>query len=159
MMKAFQVLGILVAIALIIFAVAFPTPEKRIRVSEYGWDKPWHDEYGEEYVGGDAYNYQMEASLKAGYMSGVLAMKSITFVGGLLLFFTSVYSCIRCKIIEAQTSLLVKLTDETANHEKTFRQMKEESERQSAILQNICTMLENSVKPDEDAAEPADLMN
>lgn len=80
-MKGSQVLGIILAIALIVFGVVFPTPEKHIRVSGYDYDNPWTDSYGEEYVGGDAYNYQMEASLKAGYMGGVLAMKSITFAG------------------------------------------------------------------------------
>lgn len=104
-MKTSQVFGIILAVALIIFAVAFPVPEKHIMVSSYSWDHGWTDSYGDEYVGGDAYNYQMEASLKSGYMGGVLAMKSISFVGGLLLLFITLYSHLKCKSIEEQTHL------------------------------------------------------
>ena len=110
-MKASQIFGIIFAIALIAFAIIFPTPEKYLRVSSYSYsyDNTWTDKSGTEYVGGDAYNYQMEASLKAGYMSGVLAMKSIAFVGGLLLFFLSLYSRVKCAAIEEQTRTLVSL--------------------------------------------------
>ena len=129
-MKASQVFGIILAIALIAFGIAFPTPEKHLRVSSYSYDEPWHDEYGEEYVGGDAYNYQMEASLKAGYMSGVLAMKSITFVAGILLFFLTLYSRIKCEAIEEQTHLLSKYIETSTNHGKTLEKIFEVANNQ-----------------------------
>ena len=39
----------------------------------------------EEYVGGDAYNYIIGASLIGGKIAGVMSMKSIFIVGGLLI--------------------------------------------------------------------------
>ena len=110
-MKASQVFGIILAIALITFAIAYPVPETHVRVSESwsAYDNSWSDAYGAEYLGGDAYNYIVEASLKGGYVSGVLAMKAITFVGGLLLFFLALYSHLKCSRIEQQTNLLSEL--------------------------------------------------
>ncbi len=105
-MKGSQVFGIIIAIAMIIFSIAFPIPEKHLRTSSYAYNNSWKDESGEEYVGGDAYNYQMEASLKAGYMSGVLALKAIFLVGGILLFFLTLYSRIKCVAIEKQNRLI-----------------------------------------------------
>lgn len=93
-MKVQHILGIVSAVALILFAVFYPVPEKQIDVgSPYSdYENKWSEEKGAAYVGGDAYNLQIEASLKAGYMSGVLAMKSVTFVGGVLLLFLTIYS-------------------------------------------------------------------
>ncbi len=93
-MKGSHVLGILVALVLIVFGAVYPVPDKGIYVSSSytAYDKTWIENTGAEYLGGDAYNYQVEASLKAGYMSGVLAMKSITFASGILLFFITLYS-------------------------------------------------------------------
>lgn len=92
-MKAFCIIGIIIAIAMVIFAAAYPVPEKYVFVSSlsYAYDSPWNENTGAEYIGGDAYNYQIEASLKAGYLSGVLTMKTIMFVGGILLFFLSCF--------------------------------------------------------------------
>lgn len=93
-MKGWSVFGIIVALAIIAFGVFYPVPEKRVNVDEnykaYSYD--WNENKGAQYLGGDAYNYQVEASLKAGYMAGVLAMKAITFVGGILLFFISIFA-------------------------------------------------------------------
>ena len=88
-MKVSHILGIILSLVLIVFSLAYPIPEKHVYVYSssdayyYSWDK----NIGAEYLGGDAYNYQVEASLKAGYFTGVVSMKSIVFVGGLLLFF------------------------------------------------------------------------
>lgn len=40
--------------------------------------------YIEEYVGGDAYNYIIGASLVAGHIAGTLTMKAVFVVGGAL---------------------------------------------------------------------------
>ncbi len=102
------------SVALIIFGAVYPTPEKKLQVSPYyfKYDK-WSDDNGIEYVGGDAYNYQIEASLKGGYMSGVIAMKSICIVGGLLLLFISIFEGIRMKAIEQVSIRLVQGPQET----------------------------------------------
>jgi len=93
-MKFFQVLGILIAISLILFGILYPVPEKYVDVKSgrNAYYSEWSDNYGAEYLGGDAYNYQVEASLKAGYFSGTMTLKSLTFVSGILLFFMSIYS-------------------------------------------------------------------
>lgn len=87
-MKAFYVFCAIVAIALIIFGIAYPLPGKYVNVSEkyIPYDEVWwKDDTGKEYINGDCYNYQIEASLKSGYMSGGMTMKSISFVGGWIL--------------------------------------------------------------------------
>lgn len=87
-MKAFYVLCAIVAIAMIIFGIAYPLPGKYVNVSEkyIPYDEVWwKDDTGKEYINGDCYNYQIEASLKSGYMSGGMTMKSISFVGGWIL--------------------------------------------------------------------------
>ena len=87
-MKAFYVLCAIVAIALIIFGIAYPLPGKCVNVSEKYIPRDeisWKDDIGREYINGDCYNYQIEASLKSGYMSGGMTMKSISFVGGWIL--------------------------------------------------------------------------
>lgn len=149
-MKGSQVLGIILAIALIVFGVVFPTPEKHIRVSRYGYDKPWTDSYGEEYVGGDAYNFQMEASLKAGYMGGVLAMKSITFVGGLLLFFLTLYSRVKCAAIEVQTRKLSECVDTAEKYGKLLEKISESAEGQKAVLNALSDTLDKHFSPNEE---------
>ena len=102
-MKGVHVFGIIIALALIIFGAVYPVPEKHMAVSgSYGaYDYPWSKNIGAEYINNDSSNYQIEASLKAGYVSGVLAMKAITFVGGLLIFLLTLYSHIKCSAIEA----------------------------------------------------------
>lgn len=132
-MKCSQVIGIILAVALIVFGVVFPTPEKPLLVIGYS-DRTWSDEWGTKYVGGDAYNYQIEASLKAGYMGGVLAMKSITFVGGLLLFFLTLYSRVKCAAIEEQTRKLSECADNTTKYGKLLEKISESADEQKAVL-------------------------
>lgn len=151
-MKASQVLGIILAIALIIFGVIFPAPEKHLYVSSYSYsDKTWADEWGEEYVGGDAYNYQMEASLKAGYMGGVLAMKSIAFVGGLLLFFLTLYSRVKCAAIEEQTRKLSDLANTAEKYGKALEKISESADGQKAILNALSDTLDKYISPAEES--------
>ena len=107
MMKLSHVIGILAAIALIIFGSVFPVPEKHLFVSSSSYSqREWTDKFGDEYVGGDAYNYQMEASLKAGWVSGVLALKAITISSGVILFCLMLAAHTKCKVIEQQTALM-----------------------------------------------------
>lgn len=45
-----------------------------------------------EYVGGDAYNYMIEASLRGGKIAGAMISKTICFaVSGIFLFLTAIY--------------------------------------------------------------------
>lgn len=112
-MKKSHIFGILVAIALIIFSIAYPLPEKHLRTSGYSYGLDWSEDRGEEYVGGDAYNYQMEASLKAGYFSGIMTAKVMTFVGGLLLFFLSLFAHTKCAVITQETNRICEIAKST----------------------------------------------
>lgn len=99
---------VLIAIGLIAFGALFPVPEKHISVYGYG-ERQWTENTGTEYVGGDAYNYEIEATLRGGYMSGVMAMKAVTFVGGWIML--CILQTNHCRMIEMerQTGLLRQL--------------------------------------------------
>lgn len=113
-MKASQVFGVIISLSLIIFSISYPVPTKEVNVSSsyFAYNNTWNDNEGAEYIGGDAYNYQIEASLKAGYVSGVLAMKSITFVGGILLLFLTMYSHVKCVCLKSQEEQLLRLYEQ-----------------------------------------------
>ena len=105
--------GIILAIIMICYSISYAVPEKRLYTSSYSWnDYSWSGDTGREYVGGDAYNYQMEASLKAGYMSGVMAKKSVLLVGGVLLLFLTLFSFVKWLTIREQTRLLSEHSNE-----------------------------------------------
>ena len=106
-MRGWAVFGFIIALALIGFGIFYPVPEKYVNVSDsrYAYEDSWIKDRGAKYLGGDAYNYQVEATLKAGYMAGVLAMKSITFVGGILLFFISIFAYYKSLLLERSNEL------------------------------------------------------
>lgn len=133
-MKKSQIFGIVMAIALIVFSLAYPVPEKYVHVSSSSkaYDYSWSENTGAEYLGGDCYNYQVEASLKAGYFCGVLVMKSITFVGGILLFFLTMYSHIKC-------IYLVEIG-------QTLTQLCKKEEAQKRILEKIATKEDEEIE-------------
>lgn len=148
-MKGVQILGILAAIALIVFSAVYPVPEKYVFVSSsrYAYDYSWSENTGAEYLGGDAYNYQVEASLKAGYLTGVLALKAITFVGGVLLFFTTLYSRVKCAAIEAQTHMLTELAHAAEKSGKTLEQLHASSASQLSTLGTLSAAVHEHFAP------------
>lgn len=146
-MKKPHIFGLFAAIALIIFSIAFPVPEKHIDVSSNysAYQSSWKENVGAEYVGGDAYNYQMEATLKAGYMSGVLAMKSITFVGGLLLFFLTLYFDAACSLTEYQNSKIDEISRAMQRNEDSMKALSGEMSKQTSCLHEISSITEKYV--------------
>ena len=146
-MKKPHIFGLLAAIALIIFSIAFPVPEKHIDVSSNysAYWSSWKENVGAEYVGGDAYNYQMEATLKAGYMSGVLAMKSITFVGGLLLFFLTLYSNAACSLTEFQNAKVNDISRAMQRNEDSMKALSGELSKQTSFLYELSSTAEKYV--------------
>ena len=84
-------------------------PRKYVYVSSLSsaYDSPWESNTGAQYLGGDAYNYIVEASLKAGYYNAVSNEKTITMVGSILLFFISAYVLIK--------GLLISIVDHSSN--------------------------------------------
>lgn len=112
-MKAF---GIFVSVLLIIFGAVFPIPKKEIRILDHCYDKSWFYEYGQEYWGGDS--YAVEASLKSGWLCGILVMKSISVASGILLFFAVIYADKKHKELEKQTKLLEQLAGNQSSDSK-----------------------------------------
>lgn len=112
-MKASQILCIIIAIALLIFGFVYPLPTKRVETSSRysAYDSGWGENIGAEYVGGDCYNYQIEASLKAGYFTGILTMKSISVLGGLILFFLALFSKLQCDNAQRKIDYLKIMAD------------------------------------------------
>lgn len=73
-------LGIIISIVLILLGMLSNSPNKEI--SFYNYDESGY----KEYVGGDAYNIQIEASLRGGEIAGVKAARAIYFsMSGLIL--------------------------------------------------------------------------
>ena len=83
--------SILLGLILILAGVFLPIPGGALTTSEYSNGKKtdyyvFDDKYSsiDEYVGGDAYNYIIGASLVAGKMSGAIASKAIFIAGGVV---------------------------------------------------------------------------
>ena len=128
-----KIFGIIMSLLLIIFGAVFPVPEKQVNTIDYCYDKSWFYRYGEEYVNGDAYNYQIEDSLKAGWVSGVLTMKSISVATGILLFSITIYADKKHKELEKQTKLLEQLAGNQSSDSKgTPDKMQSEQPLQNA---------------------------
>lgn len=81
--KMIAMVGVLLALVLAGTGLFLSVPEKKI--SSYSLSKNGYVEY----VGGDAYNYIIEASLRGGEISGTLAMKGALIAGGAILLFLS----------------------------------------------------------------------
>lgn len=107
-MKKSLVFSIIISMAMFGTGLFFPMPEKELEVSSYSYSTNW-GKSGIEYVGGDAYNYQMEASLTAGWVSGVMAFKGILIASGLILFALTIMLEAKSDEIKSQASILNKL--------------------------------------------------
>lgn len=94
--QAASVIGIIVSIILFCIGVFTNVPDKEIDF--YGSDKYT------EYVGGDAYNFQIEASLKGGVIAGAKAEKAIYISVSGLIFVISLFGLTNKKV-ENQTAL------------------------------------------------------
>ena len=114
-MKSTTIFGIILAFIMIGVGIMFPMPEKDIDIGS-GYDYKWSENKGSKYVGGDAYNYQMEASLKAGWVAGVIALKTISITAGIILFMLSLISNVKIKELEAQTELLRTIANQTSQN-------------------------------------------
>lgn len=78
MKKAAAITGLVLATVFLILGIASVTPDKYI--------KSWGDGKMYEYVGGDAYNYIIEAALRGGEISGAKTARAVYFsAAGILL--------------------------------------------------------------------------
>jgi hypothetical protein len=73
--KRATIFGMVLGAALAVASFALSTPDREI---DYSGVK--------KYVGGDAYNYQIEATIRSGEIAGAKAAKAIFLVGGAMLF-------------------------------------------------------------------------
>lgn len=114
------IVGIFVSIGMINTSNDLKIPEKYMSVSSssYAYDYGWERNVGAEYIGGDAYNYMIEASLKAGYYNSVVTKKTLLNVSGYLLFagsvffmFFSLYSLQSSLCVDKQLKAINALTD------------------------------------------------
>jgi hypothetical protein len=87
------IVGIVVSTNLITRSNNLELPKKFVYVSgsSSAYDYDWGLNAGVKYVGGDAYNLIIEASLKAGYYNAVATEKITAEVGGYLLLFISIF--------------------------------------------------------------------
>lgn len=83
-MKKAAIVGIVLSAVLILTGLAIETPDKKIG---YSYSKNGY----EEYVGGDAYNYIIEASLRGGEIAGAKAQKAIFISAGSVLLIISLF--------------------------------------------------------------------
>lgn len=99
--------GIVVAIMMIALGMFYPIPEKFVNVDSgsKAYDYDWRENKGAEYLGGDAYNYMIEATMKSGYVSGIMTGKVAFVVGGLLLFFISLYAYNQGELLERKNEI------------------------------------------------------
>ena len=82
MKKTAGAIGIILAIVFLILGFTSTTPDKYIK--SYGEGKMY------EYVGGDAYNYIIEASLRGGEIAGAKTARAVYFAVAGILFVLSV---------------------------------------------------------------------
>lgn len=79
--KIIAIMGIILSIVFAVLAMEVDVPSTTI--SYYSL---------KEYVGGDAYNYQIEASLRAGEISGAMAQEAIYYACAGVLFVFSTFA-------------------------------------------------------------------
>lgn len=82
MKKTAGAIGIILAIVFLILGFTSTTPDKYIK--SYGEGKMY------EYVGGDAYNYIIEAALRGGEIAGAKTARAVYFAVAGILFVLSV---------------------------------------------------------------------
>ena len=81
-------IGIFIAIALLCMGLFTKVPQKEIDFTNFNGNGY------EEYVGGDAYNIQIEASLRGGIIAGAKTSRAIYFSGAAIVFLLSLYGFI-----------------------------------------------------------------
>lgn len=85
----------------------------------------WGSEYANEYVGGDAYNLIIESSLKSGWTSGILSLKSVFIGAGIILLFVTIYSDVHHKASIKKQELIIA---EIKNQNIIIEELKKQNE-------------------------------
>ena len=80
-MKKIAIVGIILSVILLIWGLVIEVPSSYL--SFYGI---------KEYVGGDAYNYIIEAGLRGGRIAGAMVQKVVLIISGCILFWMSLFA-------------------------------------------------------------------
>ena len=85
MAKIFSIVGICVGLLLIIMGIATAVPDDIIQTGVL--DRNNRDRGGyQRYVGGDAYNFMIEASIRGGEIAGATTSRAIYLSSGAIIF-------------------------------------------------------------------------
>lgn len=107
------VIGVILAITLLIMGLLIKVPSKEI--SSYSFTGNSY----KEYVGGDAYNIMIEASLRGGQIAGARTQKSIYFSAAAILFVFSLYCFEQESVQTVLVQNMPKLRDLTLKKDET----------------------------------------
>lgn len=117
-MKKLPIFGIILAIGLIAAGIFLPVPNKEIDV----WSHSSSGDGYYEYVGGDSFNIQIEASLRGGIIAGRIASKSVFISVGILLLFISIKTLIVLHSENAKLILLNRISEDLSVINNTIKQ-------------------------------------
>ena len=82
MAKHFSIAGMVIGLILILVGLATTVPDDIIQTNVRNRERGGY----ERYVGGDAYNFMIEASIRSGEIAGRTASRAIYMTGGAILF-------------------------------------------------------------------------
>ena len=88
MLKNFSIIGIIIGLVLAMMGLMTNIPDDIIRTGFMGRDNRDAGGY-QRYVGGDAYNFIIEASIRGGEIAGGRSARAIYLTGGMMVSTTS----------------------------------------------------------------------
>ena len=149
MKKAAGIVGIILAGILLVLGFISATPDKYIK--SYGDDKMY------EYVGGDAYNYIIEASLRGGEIAGAKTAKAIYFAAAGILFVLSLSFLTTDEGKDEIRSDICAVKNEIKDAQKAFVQSNEaftdQQKQQLSSLKTIIELQEKALGNNSDQSE------
>ena len=149
MKKAAGIVGIILAGILLVLGFISATPDKYIK--SYGDDKMY------EYVGGDAYNYIIEASLRGGEIAGAKTAKAIYFAAAGILFVLSLSFLTTDEGKDEIRSDIGAVKNEIKDAQKAFVQSNEaftdQQKQQLSSLKTIIELQEKALGNNSDQSE------
>ena len=136
MKKVAGIIGIILAAILLILGFLSTTPDKYIK--SYGDGKMY------EYVGGDAYNYIIEASLRGGEIAGAKTAKAIYFAAAGILFVLSLSFLATDEGKDEIRSDIGTVQNEIRNAQKALAQSNDTLTNQLSSLKSILELQEKA---------------
>ena len=132
-MKKLSIFGIILSIGLIVAGIFLPVPPKKIDV----WHHSANSDGYYEYVGGDGYNIQIEASLRGGIIAGHITAKVLLISIGILQLFLSSKAFAAADSDERKIGLLNKISEDLTDIKKELKQEKSQSSSTGKMIFDI----------------------